>query len=278
MGIRLKKFVPGCSGPLALLCLVLALSAGCARQPWTRPVDDNQAKAVRTLVEEKRTADAACSSTLDAEVTVSMKTLMDTKSLSGFLQLKFPSSVKFVTTNPLGQAILVLVSDGKSFRSVNTLENQFVSGGLHALAIRNDLPPELVTGQWGLWLTGRIETPEDGVIAEVLQDAAARGIWVKIVDPRDEEKGADYILINPEKGRVLARLLTDADGNSIARIDYSDWQGEQKCQQPATFLITSVSKGAEISLHLSGILTDKELTEKNFSLRPPPGYFIKLLP
>jgi outer membrane lipoprotein-sorting protein len=276
MVTQLKTCVSGRPGPVLLLCLFLLFSGGCARQPWTKPVNDDQAKAIRTLVEEKRAADAVCSSTLDAEVTVSMKTLMDTRSFSGFLQMKLPSSVKFVTTNPLGQAIFAFVSDGKSFRSVNTLENQFVSGGLEALAIQNDLPPQLLTGHWGIWLSDRVELSGQGVIADVRQDAAGRGVWVKIAG--DAGKGAEYILINPEDRRLLARVLLDGDQDIIARIDYSDWQGEKQCAQPTGFLITSAPKGVEIIIHLSGLLTDKNFTERNFSLRPPPGYFIRLIP
>lgn len=273
---RFKKYAQG-GGPLVLLCLYAVLSGGCAsQQPWTQPVGDEQAKAIRTLVTEKNASDAACSSTLDAEVTVSMKTLMDTKSFSGFLQLKLPSSVKFVTINPLGQTIFALVSNGKSFRSVNTLESQFVSGGLEALAIRNDLPPELMTGRWGAWLSDRIDLPENAVIADIRQDVAAQGVWIKII--RNSMEGGEYILINPADGHLLARLLTDANDKTIARINYSDWQGESKCTQPATILISSESKGVDITIHLSGIITDKVLTERDFWLNPPPGYYIRLFP
>lgn len=230
------------------------------------------------MIEKKRTADEACSSTLDAEVIVSMKTLMDTKSFSGFLQVKLPSSVKFVTTNPLGQTLFALVSDGQSYRSVNTLESQFVSGGLAALAIRNDLPPELLEGQWGVWLSDRIELPQNAEITDIRQDAGARGVWIRLAKPGNITTVGEYILINPADRRLLARVLMDADENTIARIDYSDWQGGESCGQPTGFHISNVSRGVEITIHLSGLITNKILTERDFSLRPPPGYFIKLLP
>jgi hypothetical protein len=278
MLIQSKKPVFRGFGPVFLLCLVLLFSGGCARAPWTKQVDDNQAQTIRNMIQEKAKTDAACSSTLDAEVTISMKTVMEKKSFSGFLQLKLPSSVKFVTTNPLGQTLIALVSDGESYRSINTLDNQFVSGSLSTMAIRNDIPQELLTGRWGIWLSDRIEIPKDGEITDIRQDATARGIWVKLINSKSKGGSQEYILIEPLSRRPLLRMLMDAEENPIAMIEYADWQQGPKCGQPTTFHITGLSKGVEITIHLADIITDKILTERDFSLRPPPGYFIELRP
>jgi outer membrane lipoprotein-sorting protein len=264
-------------GPVFFLCLVILLSGGCAREPWTQPVDDKQAQAIRDMLQEKVKTDATCPSTLDAEVTVSMKTVMETKSFSGFLQVKFPSSVKFVTTNPLGQTLFALVSDGQSYRSVNTLDSKFVSGSLSSLALRNDIPQELLTGRWGIWLSDRIEITKAAEITDIRQDATARGIWVKLAS-KDTPDGKEYILIDPASKRPLLRLLMDAEENPIARIEYDDWQQGSQCGQPTLFHITGLSKGLEVNIRLADIITDKVLTEKDFTLRPPSGYFIQLFP
>jgi outer membrane lipoprotein-sorting protein len=278
MFMQSKNPVFPVSGSVFFLCLVLLFSGGCAREPWTKPVDDNQAQTIRNMIQEKVKADAACSSTLDAEVTVSMKTVMETKSFSGFLQLKLPSSVKFVTTNPLGQTVLALVSDGQSYRTVNTLNTQFISGSLSTLALRNDIPQELLTGRWGIWLSDRIDIPKDTEITDIRQDATARGIWIKLANVKTKGEGPEYILVDPASKRPLLRMLMDAKENPIAMIEYADWQDGPKCGQPATFHITGLSKGVEISIHLADIITDKILTERDFTLRPPPGYFIELRP
>jgi outer membrane lipoprotein-sorting protein len=277
MSIQSENHPSASLGPVFFLCFVLFLSGGCARNPWTKQVDDNQAGMIKDVIQKKIATDAACSSTLDAEITISVKTVMETKSFSGFVQLKLPSSVKFVTTNPLGQTLLALVSDGQSYRTVNTLDNQFTSGSLSTMAIRNDIPQELLTGKWGIWFSDRIEIPKDAEITDIRQDETARGIWVKLAT-KTKEGGQEYILIDPANGRPLLRLLMDAEENPIARIEYSDWQQSQKCEQPTTFHITGLSKGVEITIHLTDIITDKILTERDFILRPPPGYFIELRP
>jgi outer membrane lipoprotein-sorting protein len=275
---QMKNYIFTGFAPVVFFCLVLLTAGGCARKPWTDPVDDDQAKAIRGMIQEIQKTDALCSSTLDAEVVVSWRTGMDTKAFSGFLQMKQPSSLKFVTTNPLGQTISALVSDGESFRSVNTVTRQFLSGGLANLAFRNDIPPELLTGNWGSWLSGRIEIPQSSEITDIRQDASARGIWVLLANPKSRLSGKEYVLIDPKSKRPLFRVLMDAQESPIARIEYGDWQEGTGCGRPAHFHITGLSMGAEITIQLSGIITDKEFAEKDFSLSPPPGYFIELRP
>jgi outer membrane lipoprotein-sorting protein len=278
MTLLKKEPAPVGLNSVILLCLVLIISGGCARKPWTDPVDDNQAQAIRGMIQEKQKTDAACSSTLDAEIVISWKTAMETKSFSGFLQLKHPSSMKFVTTNPLGQTLVALVSDGHSFSSVNTLSKQFVSGSLFSLAIRNDVQPELFTGDWGSWLRGRIEIPESYEVTDIRQDTSARGVWATLAKPNSTKSGKEYLLIDPASKLILLRMLTDAEDNPIARIEYGDWQQGTSCRQPATFHITGLSMRTEITIKMADIITDKVLTEKDFSLKPPPGYFIELRP
>ena len=76
MSIQSRDHASAGFGPVFFLCLVLLLSGGCARQPWTQPVDDKQAQAIRDMLREKSKTEAACPSTLDAAVTFSMKTIM----------------------------------------------------------------------------------------------------------------------------------------------------------------------------------------------------------
>lgn len=278
MFLRIKDLLPTSSALVIFFSLMILFSGGCARQLWTDPVDDIQAQAIRGMIQEIQKTDATCSSTLDAEVIVSWKTGMETKAFSGFLQLKHPSSVKFVTINPLGQTIAALVSDGNSFRSINTVTKQFLSGGLSNLALQNDIPPELLTGNWGSWMSGRIEIPKSAEVTDIRQDASARGIWIMLAIPNSRLSGKEYILIDLKNKRPLLRVLMNAEEKPIAQIEYGDWQKGTVCAQPAHFHITGLRMGAEITIQLSDIITDKVLTEKDFSLKPPPGYFIELRP
>ncbi len=101
-------------GPLPLMLLLLMfLLAGCAGKPWTTQVTDQEGLHVRQIFEEIQERDASCFCCLDAKVSFFWDGPGEDRSISGFLQLMLPSSVKFVVTNPLGQPLYAIVSDGR---------------------------------------------------------------------------------------------------------------------------------------------------------------------
>jgi outer membrane lipoprotein-sorting protein len=258
--------------------IVLFFLAGCAGKPWSGKFEPDQVKSYKTIIEGQIKAGEACPSTLDAEVAVTWKNTLETKAFSGYLQLQLPSSVKFVTTNPLGQTLFALVSDGEAYSTVNAITQQYISGSLSSLAMRNNIPQELLTGNWGTWLSGRIIATDNEEITDVRKDSAGRGLWVIIKKPKDASGNKEYILVDSTGNHPLFRILMNASDDPIAKIQYRDWQQKNRCGQPMTFDITDLPMGAEITLHLSDIITDKVFDKTNFILMPPPGYFIQLLP
>ncbi len=278
MPIHSRKLASIVSGYTPIACFViLFFLAGCAGKPWSGKFKEDQVKTYKDMVAGEIKAEDSCPSTLDAEVTVNWKTAVDTKTFDGYLQLQLPSSLKFVTTNPLGQPVFALVSDGETYSSVNTISQQYISGSLFSLALRNNIPEQLLTGNWGIWFSGRIAAAT-GEIADVRKDSAGRGLWVMVQNPKNKLKGKEYILVDSAKKRPLLRVLTDGDDDTIAQIKYGAWQNSGKCIQPTSFNVTDLPLGAEINMHLSDIITDKVFSKNNFILRPPPGYYIQLLP
>ncbi len=269
---------PHSSPALFLGIILLFFLAGCAGKPWSGEFKKDQFTAYKKMLEGRIKAHTACPSTLDTEVSVTWKTALDTKTFFGYLQLKLPSSVKFVSTNPLGQPLFALVSNGKIFSSVNTLTRQYINGSLTALALRNDIPAELLNGNWGGWLSGRINASDSERIVDVRKDTAGRGLWVITDNPENLMQGKEYILVDPTGDRVLLRILMNTEDTPIARIQYGGWQRSSTCQLPTILAITDLPMGAEVSLHLSDIITDKVFDKDNFTLLPPPGYFIQVFP
>ena len=268
----LPRFTPAFFLSLSLLFFL----AGCAGKPWSGKFGKDEVKTNTSLIDRQIKAHETCPATLDAEAAVTWKTALGTKAFSGYLQMQLPASVKFVTTNPLGQPLFALVSNGKGFSSVNTLTRQYISGSLTALALRNDIPVELLTGNWGTWLSSRITGSAKEHVTGIRKDTAGRGIWVVVDNPKSFTKGQDYILVDPTGSRVLLRVLMNTAHDPIARIRYGGWQLRDKCELPTEFTISDLPMGAEISLHLSDIITDKVFDKDNFTLMPPPGYFIQV--
>jgi outer membrane lipoprotein-sorting protein len=266
------------SPSLLLGFIIVFFLAGCAGNPWSGEFKKAQIKSYKEMLEGRIKAHSVCPSTLDTEVSVTWKTALDTKTFFGYLQLQLPSSIKFVTTNPLGQPIFALVSDGQMFSSVNTLTRQYINGSLISLALRNDIPMQLLNGNWGGWLSGRISASKSEKIVDVRKDTAGRGLWVITDNPKNLMQGKEYILVDPTGNRVLLRILMNTENDPIARMQYGGWQPGNTCQLPTSLKITDLPMGAEVSLHLSDIITNKVFDKDNFTLFPPPGYFIKAFP
>jgi len=261
-----------------LAVMLIFFLAGCAEKPWSGKLKENEVKSYKDMIGKQIKAHSTCPSTLDAEVTVTWKTALETKAFSGYLQMKLPSSVKFVTTNPLGQTLFALVSDGKDYNSVNAITQQYISGSLFSLALRNNIPAQLLAGNWATWLSGRIVAADKEKVVDIRKDLSGMGLWVIAKNPKDATGNKDYILVDSTGSRPLLRVLMNGDDAPIARIKYSDWQQRSKCELPTTFDITGLPMGTEIKVHLSDIITDKVFGKQNFILMPPRGYFIQFLP
>ncbi len=265
------------SGFLLVLPLLFLLS-GCAGKPWSDTFKEDEVKAYKTMIETQIKKDSGCPSTLDSEIAVTWKSPVGTKAFSGYLQLQLPSSLKFVTINPLGQPLFALVSDGQVFSSVNTLGHQYISGSLASLALRNNIPQGLLTGNWGTWLSGRITTGSSDTIQDIRKDTSGRGIWVILKAPGNIAEGKEYILVDTVERHPILRILTNKNGSTTAQIRYGRWQKEGACGQPTSFSISDLPMGSEITLQFSDIILDKVFAKNNFTIMPPPGYFIQLLP
>ena len=88
------------------LALFLLLSSGCATLPSTQPLAQLQQQQAETLFRETMARQQDCPCCLDAQARVSVKSLVQNGTISGFLQAKAPSFLKFTGLNPLGQPLL----------------------------------------------------------------------------------------------------------------------------------------------------------------------------
>ena len=66
--------------------------------------------------------DATCAPCLDGDAILSMENHLDAKALSGYVKFMLPESVKFIASNPLGQPLFALASDGVRFETLNTTD------------------------------------------------------------------------------------------------------------------------------------------------------------
>jgi hypothetical protein len=197
------------------------------------------------------------------------------RSVSGYLLVAHPDSIKFITSNPFGQPVFAVVSRNGMVNFVNTLEQLFVRGSLSEFAQLYEIPAVSTSTPWGAWLTARF-TPDAGTPLDVHSDAEGTGVWVSFHNQDRDGRGAgeatrEHLLIDPKSKRILSRLLTDTDSAVLVRIDYSDWLKTME-NQPGTITVSELDYGGKAVIEFSAPQEVTGCSRRDFMLNQPVGY------
>lgn len=251
--------------------LLLLLVNGCATKPWTSPVADEETGLITQIFEEMQERDDSCFSCLDAKTTLVWDPPGEDRSVTGFLQLMLPTSVKFVVLNPLGQPLYALVSDGREFQSINTTLRQHLIGKISSLASQYKIPESLFSDNWGYWLTGRLHEHE-AAIESIHRDGSGRGAWITLRYQGEAPLGKSHLLIQPASKQLLARILVDRQGETIATLSYDHRTGQDACAPVSKITITDLPYGSKLNIELEEILIDRSFSAADFRMKIPAGY------
>lgn len=263
--------------PLLLTAACLLLLFGCAKKPWLGDIDPDRGKAVEQVFRAMQQRDAACPPCLDADAVVSLENHLETRSLSGYLICGQPDSVKLIASNPLGQPLFAVATDGSRFTSLDIMKRTALSGRLESYALLHNLPPAFFSGSWGEWLSGRVDQGREEGLA-FRDDQQERGTWVSFSAGDGEKKTTTHLLIDTDSRLLLTRILEDHRGHILAEITYDDWQDAGGCRVPTQVIMSKLAFGGQVSLRLSGTKADDLCGPRDFTLRIPPGYTRNLLP
>jgi hypothetical protein len=260
-----------------ILTLLVLLIQSCAGKPWTSPVADSETAFITQTFEKMQERDTSCFCCLDAKTTLSWDTPGEDRSIAGFLQLKLPTSVKFVVLNPLGQPLYALVNNGQDFQSINTSLKQHIIGKIGSLATQHEIPESLLSESWGYWLTGRLH--EQGATIEAIhQDGSGRGVWITMRYQDEASLNKSHLLIQPATRQLLARILVDREGETIATISYDRRNEKNDCEPVSRITISDLPYGSQLSIDFTEFLTDRSFSAANFKLKVPADYETQELP
>jgi len=286
-GKRTKPAVDRLVPVLALIAGIaaLSLSSGCARKPWRQPVSTDQYGSTLELLAEMRQDEAERSNCIDGDVDIFFTSTVKNRAVSGYMQLMQPTSVKFVTSNPLGQPVVAFVSDGQTFQFVNTMDALFMDGSLASFARTYDIPTVAYSSDWGTWLTGRL--PMASKVTEIREDEKKRGIWISMTSPATKTGGTrsgaigEHVLIDPTQRRIVERAFTSSNGSIEARINYDDLQPEipgGAARQPGKITITGLDYSGRLILYFKDLQTVEDCRPSDFRLTRPSRYHYQPLP
>lgn len=259
------------------LIIFLLMGTGCAKKPWTDPLGENQEKEAKKVLDSMQERDGSCPSCLDGDAVVAVENHLETRVLSGYVKLMLPDSVKFIASNPLGQPLFAVATDGVKFESLNTSNRTYMAGSLRSYALLHDIAPAFLSGSWAEWLTGRIDSGKKDALA-LQMDGDARGVWFSFKQKAGDQTTTSRLLIDTAKGLLLSRIIEDGKGKILAEISYTDWQKVDGCLQPGQIRMSRLSFGGQLSLKLSNVEASELCRERDFMLPVPGGYQRQLIP
>ncbi len=261
------------------LAVFLLLSGGCATLPTTRPLAELQQQQAVALFRETMARQQDCPCCLDAQVRLSLKSLVQNGTISGFVQAKAPSFLKFTGLNPLGQPMMFLATDGTFFRYVAVPEAKGYEGLVTAAAFKKYAPQGFDPAHAFYWLAGRL-APEKLRIFSVAQDPEGQGVWLELAYAADVSEGKGlrrHVLFDPTEKVILRHLVADPDGRIMVDVRYDDYApasegGLDNCRLPGVIRIHADNNGAVMELTLGDWLPDASFGTGDFRVDLPPGF------
>ncbi|HCC53909.1 MAG TPA: hypothetical protein DEQ20_03140 [Desulfobulbaceae bacterium] len=262
--------------------VVLLFCGGCATLPATRPLAAlQQQQAIALFQGTMARQQQDCSCCLDVQVRFSLKSLVQNGTISGFLQAKAPSFLKFTGLNPLGQPLMFLATDGTFFRYVSIPEGKGYEGLVTAAAFKKYAPQGFDPGQSFYWLSGRL-APEKLRIYSVAQDQEGHGLWLELSYATDILNGKGFrrhILFDPVEQVIRRHLLAAPDGSIMVDVRYSDYIQVSKgasgnCRLPGLVRLHSNHNGALMEIAMEDWLADASFRAGDFRVDVPVGFIV----
>lgn len=263
-----------------LFCFLCLLFSGCAHHPWTAPIEDEQNQKATQLLKALDQKSSFCEQSIDGDISVLYKNLFDKRLISGYFQLSYPFSLKFIVTNPFGQTLLAFAVIKRRFQLINTFERRYIKGNTYSYGMLHNIPAILTQGTWNEWLRGTTHL-SNGEIIDLRNDTEKRGLWITIRRKKTAPAitgGLTHLLIDPKKNLLLSRILENDRGKIVAEIHYGNWKPVSGCAQPYAIRVTGLDYSTEIDLKLSNIAIVDDLTEEDFHLKAPAGYVRQIIP
>lgn len=260
-----------------LLILIFLACSGCARKPWTNPLDEKQTENAIEFLNLLGAKTELCPEGIDGDITLSYQNLFGKKNVKGYFQVLSPSFIKLIVSNPFGQPVLAITSDRHTFQLVNTIERKYIGGSVYSYGLLHNIPSALLGGNWTDWIRGIISV-DPSTIVDMRQDREKRGTWITVREREDDNNRKTHLLIESEKGRLLSRIVEGDTGEIFVEITYEDWISVESCEQPHLIKVTGLEYNTHLTIKLSDIRVAGNLDKDDFRFTAPAGYMKQILP
>jgi len=248
---------------LLACCLLLA---SCAALPALQEITPQENSEVRRRFKEMVALQAECRCCLDGTAHISLKNVVYSGAVSGFLQAMSPSFLKFVGVNPLGQPLAIFTADGSIFRYVSIPEGTVYTGQMDSETFVKYTPEGFIPTLSYYWLIGRLQ-PGPVQLTRVSRDETM-AYWVEL----DYENGKKaLVLFDPDALQIRRHIVFNSAGERILNIHY-DGYGPEKCDVPRHIIVTSLRLDSTMEIRLDNLRDEASLSRKDFDYVPPDSF------
>ena len=248
----------------ALLFFTLLTLAGCSLTPWQQTsLSLNEQDEYQQIIHQIETEEQQCSGGFDADALVTLNNSFQNKSIAGYLAVLAPDKIKFVVTTPLGQPFYIATTFENKYQFIDIPQRNYHQGTLLQLTSQFDLPTMLSQIDSAVLLSGMLSTKRSG-LPTMYNDRQGRGFWISW-------QTGDFTLIDSTNSRVLARRVVSEDDETV-EIEYGEWQENTTCARPTSIIISGLSYGSMITIHLSKIQNQPLFNNTQFSVAVPKNF------
>ena len=253
------------------MILSFFLLGGCAaRLPGTAGLPLSRQQEIGSRFSEFINRD--CPDSLDADVTLAMRLLGRTEKITGTVQLKAPSFLRFSVTDPLGRPMLILVTDGRFFTLADNRKAEAVTGPVDSAVWQENMPEYIDPEDVFAWLTGRIPEPVP-IITEIRGDREEGYAWL-ITEP---VAGMRHLIRFDLRQEVISRHILQADRQILLDTGYDMYQhpSASACPIPTRITIEGDSIRGTLYIGYDRIYENPVFDPALFTLVIPPHFKVK---
>ncbi len=248
------------------LIACLLLLSGCVTMPDLFGISRDENSEVRGRFKEMIALQSKCHCCLDGAAHISLKNVLYSGAISGYLQAMSPSYLKFIGVNPLGQPLAILTTNGEQFRYVSTEDTTVYSGAVDGETFGKYTPEGFVPTLSYYWLIGRLQ-PGPVQLTQVSRDEQS-GYWVELLYENGRKA---LVLFDPEALQIRRHIVLNGAGKRILNILY-DQYGPGECDVPRLITVTSLTLDSTMEIRLDDLLENVSLSLQDFEYVPPATF------
>nr|WP_320011866.1 hypothetical protein [uncultured Desulfobulbus sp.] len=213
---------------------------------------------------------------LDADFRLRWKVLGSQGGVDTMLVMQHPGNLRFAANDPLGRALILLVSDGSRFTLVDNRKAEAYVGKTDSALWHEYVPASIAPEDLFAYLGGLVEPIWIGQVEPFL-DTQGRGYWYRF---QDQLGLTHYVLLEGQVGRVARHLLFDKEEDDLLDINYSGQAGspnpgEEGLQWPQLVKVSGEAVTGEVELSLEKLYGFSVRGASAFRLNLPPHYKVK---